>query len=141
MDRLPGGVTISRVSDGSEVSAPIVELTRDLAKRQIDAKWWAIPDVSKRKREKENDHQWNWTKSVGVIRNSRWHEAIAIQTTDSEVQGAMIYRTDARSLINPDFGTIAVEALATAPRNRPWLVDDPKFRGVGEGLLLRAVCH
>jgi len=37
--------------------------------------------------------------------------------------------------------SVYVDRLAAAPRNRHWLVADPLYRGVGKGLLLRAVCH
>jgi hypothetical protein len=53
----------------------------------------------------------------------------------------MVYRLDAKSFIDTSFGAVNIEALATAPRNRPRLVQNPLYRGVGCGLLLRAVCH
>jgi GNAT superfamily N-acetyltransferase len=36
-------------------------------------------------------------------------------------------------------GAVYADRLATAPRNRPWLVGSPRYRGVGTVLLLAAV--
>jgi hypothetical protein len=141
MDGLPQRIELTRVADGATVLANLVKLTRRLAHEQLDSKWWLLPGVSKTERRKENDHSWNWAKRLGELRNDQWHEAVAVQTDDGQIQGAILYRTDAKSFVAEDQGAVYVEALATAPRNRPWLVESPLYRGVGEGLLLRAITH
>lgn len=141
MDGLPDKVDLLLDSSGTIVAAIIVRLTRELAQRQIDGQWWKLPGVSKVVRKEENDYHWRWAKEIGELRKKRWHEAFAVQTEDGCVQGAIIYRLDCKSFIDDQFGTVNVRALATAPRNRPWLVEAPLYRGVGESLLLRAVGH
>ncbi|HVA46503.1 MAG TPA: hypothetical protein VNH11_09025 [Pirellulales bacterium] len=126
---------------GIEVSAALVELTRTLAANRIDAQWWQLEGVSKSKRAQEGDHHWVWRKLVGEHRNSLVWDFIGAQTDDGDIQGAISYRIDARSFLSPEFGTVYVDRLAAAPRNRPWLVPSPRFAGVGKGLLLRTVCH
>ena len=34
-----------------------------------------------------------------------------------------------------------MDRIATAPRNRPWVVEPPKYQGIGSVLLLAAVRH
>jgi hypothetical protein len=55
------------------------------------------------------------------------------------VEGASLYRIDAQSQLAPGQGAVYVDRLAVAPRNRPWLVDGPKYQGIGTVLLLAAI--
>lgn len=138
MEGLPEKVELTSVADNAVVGANLVALTRRLAHDRIDSKWWELPGVSKEKKRAENDYDWRWAKRLGELRNDRWHEAVAVQTDDGDVQGAILYWLNGVSFVESDKGAIRVDALATAPRNRAWLVDAPLFRGVGERLLLRA---
>ena len=45
------------------------------------------------------------------------------------------------SFVEENAEAIFVELLATAPRNRDWLVTTPAYRGVGSGLLRTVVIH
>lgn len=141
MDQLPDRIELRRIADNARIFATLRRLTRELAQEKIDGSWWETLGVPTHKREEENDHSWRWSKRIGQLRNSRWHEALAAETQDGAVQGAVLYWLNTRSFIQPEKGAIYIEALATAPRNRPWLVDAPVYRGVGESLLLRSVCH
>lgn len=138
MEGLPASVDLTKVADDTIVTANLVPLTRGLAHERIDSKWWELPGVSKEKKRAENDYHWKWAKRLGEIRNDRWHGAVAIQTDDGDVHGAMVYWVNGVSFVESEKGAIRVEALATAPRNRPWLVKSPLYRGVGERLLLWA---
>ncbi len=75
------------------------------------------------------------------MKNDRWYEAVAVQTDDENVQGAILYWLNTTSFIDQGQGAVYVQALATAPRNRPWLVSAPLYRGTGDALLFRAVVH
>ncbi len=141
MDDLPDRIELLKTVDGTAVAEKVGKLTRRLAQERIDSKWWELPEVSKRQRRQENDHHWQWAKRVGELKNDRWHEAVAAQTDDDDVQGAILYWVNTKSFVDERLGAVQVEALATAPRNRPWLVESPLYRGVGEALLLRAVIH
>jgi GNAT superfamily N-acetyltransferase len=141
MEPIEQRIELLRVVDNTSVPAMIVRLTRSLAQAKIDGIWWKDLGLSAVQRKKENDHAWQWAKRIGQLRNARWHEAVAVQTEDENVQGAILYRIDTNSFIEQDQGAIHGEALSTAPRNRPWLVPSPQYRGVGEKLLLRAVSH
>jgi len=111
-----------------------------MAKRKIDGEWWQIGG-SRTKRQQEGDHSWSWTKIFGEHRGAKAREMVAVLTADGAVQGAMSYWTNGRSLLDNDLETVFVHHIATAPWNRPWLVEKPRFRGVGTSLLLYAVCH
>jgi len=122
------------------VQARIVRLTRDTAASRVDGQWWNIGG-SKAAREAEGDHHWRWRAIVGRLRTQRNKEALAIETEDGMIQGAIVYRIDALSRIESGRGAIYGEWLATAPRNRPWLVNPPHLRGIGRVLLFAAVRH
>jgi len=141
MEGLSDSITLLAAADGTTVQATVVPLTRHVARTRIDSRWWRLPGVSTAARKAEDDRAWQWAKRIGQLRHEKWYEAVAVQTSDGEVQGAMVYRLDAKSLVDASLGAVNIEALATAPRNRPRLVQDPLYRGVGTGLLLRAICH
>lgn len=138
MLELPETISILNVERGVRVRAQLVRLDRKLVSQQIDGTWWKIA-VSKRKRSEEGDHHWIWRKIVGELRLDLAQDALAIKSASGNVEGAMTYRIDARSQLEPGEGVVYVDRLATAPRNRPWLIDPPKYRGVGSVLLLGAV--
>ncbi|MEI8021455.1 MAG: GNAT family N-acetyltransferase [Schlesneria sp.] len=139
----PKILEITRVADGTTIDVILVPLTRKLASLQIDTKWWQIPGVPEKVRSQEIDHGYKWAKRIGELtsNNSRWYRAIAVQTDDDNIQGAMIYWLNTRSFIHQNEGAIFVESLATAPCNRERIVTLPEYRGVGTGLLLAAVIH
>ena len=140
MYTLPEVVTLFNVQQNSEVVAKLVRLTRDRAAKQIDGTWWNVP-VSKTLREQEDDHHWQWRKIVGEHHNHRAWEAVGVQGPDEGIEGAMVYRIDAKSQIDYGQGALYVDRIATAPRNRPWLVGTSKYQGVGTVLLFEAVRH
>ncbi len=134
---LPDDIKIFSVKEQCSVTAQVVRLTRSLAKTKIDGTWWKIPLSSNIK--EEEDHHWVWRKSVGQHRNNLKWEAVAVQSSGGDVEGAILYRIDAKSQIAEGEGAVFVDLLATAPRNRPWVVSSPDYRGVGAVLLLVAV--
>ncbi len=92
-------------------------------------------------RAQEGDHHWRWRQIVGMRRQNAAWESLAIQSSNGAIEGAISYRIDALSQIDRGGGAIYADRLATAPRNRPWLVKSPKYRGVGTVLLMAAVRH
>ena len=65
--------------------------------------------------------------------------SLAVLGPEEDIEGAISYRVDTRSQLDPDVGAVYVDRLATAPRNRPWVVNPTKYRGVGTVLLFAAV--
>jgi hypothetical protein len=118
MLELPESISILNVERGARVRAQLVRLDRKLAAQQIDGTWWEIA-VSKRKRSEEGDHHWTWRKLVGVLRLDLAWDSLAIKSAGGNVEGAMTYRIDAKSQLEPGEGVVYVDRLATAPRNRP----------------------
>lgn len=137
---LSDDVTLWDSPNACEIQAKIVKLDRKLAKSGIDKAWWRDQDLHNR-RPKEVDVGWSWSKPVGACRVDKFAEAAAVQTSDGVIQGALLYYLDGNSLVAPGNKSVFVHYLATAPWNRDWLVDPPKYRWVGSGLLFRAVCH
>jgi hypothetical protein len=119
--------------------APVIQLRREIANTQIDRVWWTEIDRPLRPVEQEPDRHWDWRELVSRQLNKPTFDAIAIQTADRAVQGAMIYRIDAKSALADGQYSVFVDRLASAPRNRASLVADPRFREVGKGLLSYAI--
>lgn len=120
------------------VNGRLVRLDRELAKKGIDAVWWT-QIASKSLRSNELDHHWRWQKIVGEKHhNAKW-DCLAVLGPEEQVEGAIVFRIDALSQIEIGKGTVFVDRLAVAPRNRDWLVNPRKYARVGSVLLFAAV--
>lgn len=137
---LPQEVHIFNVARNVRVKARLIRLTRELAAKEIDGTWWNLP-ASKAVRKEEGDNHWLWRKIVGSNHAKLTWEALAIQTSGGSIEGAITYRIDAQSRLQSGEGAVYVDRIATAPRNRPWVVEPPKYQGIGSVLLLAAVRH
>lgn len=140
MFNLPEEVYILNVAKNVRVKAKLIRLTRDLAAKGIDGTWWNLP-ASKSVRNEEGDHHWLWRKIVGANHAKHTWEALAVQSAGGAIEGAIAYRIDAESQLQSGEGAVYVDRIATAPRNRPWVVEPPKYRGIGSILLLAALRH
>lgn len=132
-------IRIWGVGASSFVDASIIELTRNIAQTMIDGRWWQLTNVAKSKRKDENDNHWNWTKNVGSHRNRIVWGGVAVLSQENEIEGAMILRFDVKSRIEQNVGCVYIDLLATAPRNREWLVKNPIYKGIGTELVYWAV--
>lgn len=139
MHELPAMVDLTDASSGGIVYAHVITLTTQIAKYEIDSKWWVLPGVPKSQRKLEPDHGWRWGDRLGKLTNDAWHQALAIQSAGGIVEGAILYWINTCSVVNPNLGTIYVESIASAPHNRKSVVEYPRFKGVGRALLLCAV--
>ncbi len=137
---LPEEVHILNVAKNVRVKAQLIRLTRDLAARGIDGTWWSFPAL-KSVRKGEGDNHWLWRKIVGANHARLTWEALAVQSASGAIEGAIAYRIDVESQLQPGKGAVYVDRIATAPRNRPWVVETPKYQGIGSVLLLAAVRH
>lgn len=137
---LPEEVHILNVARNVQVKARLVRLTRELAAKEIDGTWWSLP-ASKSARKNEGDNHWLWRKIVGLNHAKLTWEALAVQSASGAIEGAVAYRIDAESQLQPGEGAVYVDRIAAAPRNRPWVVEPPKYQGIGRVLLLAAVRH
>jgi len=120
--------------------ARFVELTPDLAAAGLDDRWWNRPPGST-EGQGEEDADWNWKDLATEANGTDYWEAIALQTSSGALQGAMVYRVDAKSVLVPGVGAVFVENLATAPWNRKRVTSRPEYGGVGPELLCQAVHH
>jgi GNAT superfamily N-acetyltransferase len=105
----------------------------------IDEKWWNLTNVSSEDIDNEADSHWKWDWIAGEYSSGSVKECVAILSKDNYIEGALAYQFSAKSALEPSEGTVYVGWLATAPRNRGWLVDAPIYRGIGTGLLYWAV--
>lgn len=137
---LPEEIDILDVAKNVRVKARLIRLTRELAAKEIDGTWWNLP-ASKSVRKEEGDNHWLWRKIVGENHAKLTWEALAVQTSSGSIEGAIAYRIDAQSQLQGGEGAVYVDRIAAAPRNRPWVVDPPKYRGIGSVLMLAAVRH
>jgi len=138
MLNIPQNVFLFEVAGHRTVQTPLVELDPSLAQSQIDSAWWTIP-VRSDKLQREDDSHWNWQDLADSCQTQLAWDAVAIQTPGGQVEGAMTFRIDAESLLENGKGVVYIDRLAAAPHNRPWLVDTPRYRGVGTALVLVVV--
>ena len=132
-------IQILRASDNQMIDAKIVRLTTDDARERIDKIWWKLPNVSAEDMNDEGDFHWDWERLTKIYGNKVLHESIAVLSQDDYLEGAMIYHFNAKSKLEPNKGSVYVERVSSAPRNRNWLVNDPFYKGIGTVLLYWAV--
>jgi hypothetical protein len=139
---LPDHVLLHNLISDANDDALITDLTPAIAHIQIDQQWWVLPGVENALLEKEPDATWRkWAAIAAQAQDSSEFVCVGCITgSDKQVQGAMLYWTAGRSLLDPTLQAVNVLLLATAPRNRP-VAGREKYRGVGSSLLLRAVAH
>jgi GNAT superfamily N-acetyltransferase len=132
-------IQILRASDNQMVDAEIVRLTADEARERIDKIWWKIPDVSAEDMNDEGDFHWDWERLTRIYGNKILHECIAVLSQEDYLEGSMIYHFNAKSKLELNKGSVYVERVSSAPRNRNWLVNEPFYKGIGTVLLYWAV--
>lgn len=136
-------VQLLDLGTGREVEAAIVELTRWDAFFHIHRRWWRFSDHGPHARSEvyrePGDQHWRWVSFVRRLRKNPLCLRAAVPTPDRHIQGAIIYRLDGASYLEPGKPTIFVEYLAAAPRNRADFVASPRYKGVGSALLVTAV--
>ena len=138
---LPALVELTRCASGAKERARIETLTRETAKGQIDGRWWNGLSATLEDLQKEPDRHWEWRVLVSKIQNKPLYRSKCVRTEDDFVQAAILFRVDARSVLETGKRAVFVDRLATAPQNRDNLVPAPIFRGAGTGLLLYAVAQ
>jgi hypothetical protein len=134
MIELPVSVTLLD-SARHKANAKLEKLTPERAREQIDGLWWKGVPPELRKPPLVLDGDWKWSGIVEEETASGFGEAVCIVTSDLQVQGAAVYRFDARSCLEAGQGAVFLEYLATAPWNRERLSREPRYRGVGLALL------
>lgn len=132
-------IQILRANDNQTIDAEIVRLTVDDARERIDKTWWQLPNVSVQDIADEGDSHWNWEELKRTYGNRILHECVAVLSQEDYLEGAMIYHFNAKSKLEPGKGSVYVERISTAPRNRNWLVNQPLYKGVGTVLLYWAI--
>ncbi|HWE93205.1 MAG TPA: hypothetical protein VG269_04460 [Tepidisphaeraceae bacterium] len=136
---LPKLTTLFFAPTGEYVEAQIVELRVDLAERKIHRGWWTDESLLAQFDPPPIDRHWNWNEmGIEYAGKPLAAEKVAIITGDQAVQGAMMISTEpVPSIWRPGAGSLFVELLFTAPRNRPSLRRDGNayFLGVGTELL------
>jgi hypothetical protein len=150
-DDFPKCFYVTEQSTGTQVLARCIPLTREVARSRIDNVWWHGLPCAKDVRRNEPDLSWSWVDLLGGLKSSKgggYVRGWAVETDqEGEVQGALLYRTNAISYYKGAEGesipAVYGAYLAAAPRNRNRLMAPKpgRFRGVGTGLLKLAVAH
>ena len=119
----------------------MISLNREVAGRRIDQEWWHVEGVSERRLREEVDYHWKWKVLVSKSQNNPYVRSMAVVLESGSVEAAMIYRVDAKSVLEPGRRAVLIDRLFTRPRNRDNLSASPCYRGAGSGLLMLAVCQ
>lgn len=138
---LPTKLKLTLCQTGETVLSEIHRLDRERAKDQIDGRWWKDLGETKIEPLDEPDSHWEWRAIVSTYQNKPYFQSVAAITPDGEIQAAMVYRVDLKSVLEPDKRAVYVDRLATAPRNRDKLMESPLYRGGGYGLLVYAIAQ
>ncbi len=131
----PNRLRLSKCATGQEVLASVEVLSREDAKNFVNAVWWAELGPTLQDPVDEPDRHWDWRQLVSIHQNKPYFRAVCVKTADGAIQAAMLFRVDAKSALDEGERAIHVDRLATAPRNRDWLVSSPAYRRAGGGLL------
>ena len=138
---LPDSIIVTSCRTDEQVRARIVNLYRSLAQDRIDGVWWGqLNELTGSRERDEPDEHWEWG-SIADQCGVRGGWCKGAETPDGQIQGAIAYTANSRSLLEPGEASIYVVRVATAPWNRGWLVDRPMYRGTGERLIRYASLH
>ena len=118
-------------------SATLVELTKEMARDDIDKVWWTAAGLANTIYERDN--HWKWEKVAREYSKDALHACVAVLSQQGYIEGAIAYQFAAKSVLEPNFSSVYIDRLATAPRNRAWLLSDPIYKGIGSALLYLAV--
>ncbi len=132
-------IQILRADSNQTVDAEIIRLTSDTARENIDKVWWKLPNVPAEDMNDEGDFHWDWERLARIYSGKILHECVAVLSRENYLEGAMIYHFNAKSKLQPTKGSVYVERISSAPRNRNRLVNQPFYRGVGTMLLYWAI--
>lgn len=132
-------IQILRANDNQTVGAKIIRLNAADSRERIDKTWWNLLNVDPQDIYDEGDSHWNWENLVKDYGNLILHECVAILSKENYLEGSMIYHFNAKSKLELGKGSVYVERVSSAPRNRNWLVNNPLYKGVGTVLLYWAV--
>ncbi|MHB1558011.1 MAG: GNAT family N-acetyltransferase [Isosphaeraceae bacterium] len=106
-------------------------------------RWWVNIGTPLERSSEEGDHAWNWAQFLEDASRDpfpRSYGALTVSAGRLEAEGAVNYRLNARSLLEPGRGAVYLRYVASAPRNRYRLVgDNAVYRGVGEALVAIAI--
>ena len=129
---------IRRLTDDTVENAAFVELTKEVARTDIDNLWWNAANLTV-DTTNEGDRHWKWERIAREYSKDALHACVAIRSEQGYIEGAMAYDFTAKSVLEPALGSVYIDRLATAPRNRAPLISDPAYKGVGSALIYLAV--
>ena len=120
----------------------IDRLTPSYARRLIMRRWWVNIPATPARSSEEADQSWHWDQFVREA-NTEFHRsyvALSGRGGRLEAECAIIFRLDARSLLEPGRGAAYLQYVASAPRNRSRLVGTQAvYKGIGEALVTTAI--
>lgn len=112
--------------------------------RRADSTWQKFLDERRRQSVANGDTftipeygAWQWEEKVKLTAHLLAYASYGVEC-DGEIQGLMIVRTSEGLARLPEQALkplLIVEYLAAAPWNVPWIVAEPRFRGVGTLLM------
>jgi hypothetical protein len=137
----PDQIRLVDFLNGNEVLGTVRRLLREDAKMLIDRVWWTELESTITDATDQPDRHWEWRRIVSAYQNKPYFRTVCVTTDDGRLQGAMAYRVDTKSMLEPGQRAVHVDRLATAPWNRIDLVGRPLFRRVGTGLLEYAIAQ
>lgn len=117
--------------DGTFVEAGIVRLTINLAQKMIDASWWNLRNIPSTTLKNEGDNHWIWANIAFRYSTDSLKGCVGVLSKENYIEGAIAYDFNAKSYLELNKGCVYIGWLATAPRNRNWVTNQPVYKGIG----------
>lgn len=118
-------------------TADVFPLSEEIARDLIDNVWWE--KISPTLMALEMDNHWRWEEKIIKRKSNILYDFVAIESDEEYLEGAMIYLSGVESQLNAQNLCGWIDYLASAPRNREWLVDSPLYKGIGSAFLYWAI--
>lgn len=136
---LPTRMRLEACASGKMEVAQIEYLDREVAKHQIDNKWWDEQLNTLSPLDDEPDSHWKWREIISYHQNDPKFTARCVRTEDGSIQGALLLRKKVKSVLEPGEKAVFIDRVATSPWNRDKVAKMPRFRGVGTGFVLYSI--
>ncbi|MCU1226620.1 MAG: hypothetical protein JWQ42_4713 [Edaphobacter sp.] len=135
------GIELTERSTSRKVRARFTDLTPERA-TELVAPWWDEQSWNEEGLFVAEDNGWNWPKFAADSIGQGLPDCVGILTPeDGQIQGALWLDVAVPSLLCPNQQALHIQRLATAPRNREGVAEEPRFKAAGRALMLYSITY
>lgn len=135
------GIELTERGTSRTVPARFTDLTPAVATAHV-APWWDEQSWNEEGLSVAEDKRWNWPQFAADSVGQGLPDCVGILTPeDGQIQGALWLDAAVPSLLCPHQQALHVQRLATAPRNREGVAEEPRFKATGRALMLYSITY